>query len=226
MSGFFAVSRKAYRQVAPTVNPQGFKILLEFIGRNPDLRVTEVGYRFRTRVHGETKLSPSVIRSYLLAVFELRFGRQIKGQFFLYSLVGASGVVVNLATFGAVRAGGRRCRRSTSGSNGRSDGRLIAGIVASVLSNFLLNNYFTFWERRYRRRQLLVGVRRCSPSCPGLGVIIHVAVFQFLQANGWGTRVLGESLTRLVHDGVGYTVALVSNYFLNVNYIWRRRPTE
>ena len=56
-----------------------------------------------------------------------------------------------------------------------------------------------------------------------LGVIIHVAVFQFLQANGWGNDLLGVSLTRLLHDGIGYTIALISNYFLNVTYIWRRR---
>jgi len=36
--------------------------------------------------------------------------------------------------------------------------------------------------------------------------------------------VLGAGVTRLVHDGIGFVVALISNYFLNVNYIWRRRP--
>ncbi len=221
MSGFFAVSRDAYRRAAPAVNPQGFKILLEFIGRNPGLRVREVGYEFRNRVHGETKMSPSIIRSYLLAVFELRFGRQVKGQFFLYSLVGASGVVVNLVVFsmfellgtGSIDVGFARPLRWS----------LIAGIAASIVSNFTLNNYFTFWERRYRRNHLVQGFALFA-LVSGLGVIVHVAVFQFLQDNGWGNDVLGAGAARLVHDGIGFLVALVSNYFLNVNYIWRRRP--
>ena len=38
------------------------------------------------------------------------------------------------------------------------------------------------------------------------------------------TVVLSAVTARLVHDGIGFLVALVSNYFLNVNYIWRRRP--
>lgn len=221
MSGFFAISRDAYRRAAPSVNPQGFKILLEFIGRRHDLRIAEVGYEFRNRVRGETKMSPSIIRSYLLAVFELRFGRQVKGQFFLYALVGASGVIVNLSVFGllealdagAIDVGFARPLRWS----------LLAGIAASMVSNFLLNNYFTFWERRYRRRQLVAGFALFS-IVSVLGIIVHVAVFEFLQDNGWGEGVLGEDATRLVHDGVGFMVAMISNYFLNVNYIWRRRP--
>ena len=42
----------AYARAAPSINPRGFKILLEFIGRNRDLRVAEVGYEFRNRVAG------------------------------------------------------------------------------------------------------------------------------------------------------------------------------
>lgn len=221
MSGFFAISRDAYRRAAPTVNPQGFKILLEFIGRRNDLRIAEVGYEFRNRVRGETKMSPSIIRSYLLAVFELRFGRQVKGQFFLYALVGASGVVVNLTVFallelldaGSIDLGFARPLRWS----------LLGGIAASVVSNFLLNNYFTFWERRYRRNQLFAGFAQFA-AVSVLGVIVHVAVFQFLQENGWGEGLLGEDVTRLVHDGIGFVIAMVGNYFLNVNYIWRRRP--
>ncbi|MEZ5322593.1 MAG: glycosyltransferase family 2 protein [Microthrixaceae bacterium] len=220
MSGFFMVTRDAFVRAAPKVNPQGFKILLEFIGRDPALRVREVGYHFRRRVRGETKMSPSVIRSYLLAVFELRLGRQVKGQFVLYSLVGASGVVVNLAVFallerlgtGAVDVGFSRSVRWS----------LIGGIAASMVSNFALNNYFTFWEQRFHPNQLWWGF----PAFVGvslLGVVIHVAVYQFLQSNGWGRGVLGAEPTRLLDDGIGYLVALISNYFLNVNYLWRRR---
>ncbi|MEI2654568.1 MAG: hypothetical protein V9G12_20890 [Microthrixaceae bacterium] len=204
------------------MNAQGFKILLEFIGRNPGLRVAEVGYEFRNRVAGETKLSPSIIRSYLLAVFELRFGRQVKGQFFLYCLVGASGVMINLAVFslfelldaGSIDVGFARPLRWS----------LIAGIAA-------------VGRHELRAQQLLHVLGAAVPAPPpraglrvvrllvsGLGVIVHVAVFQFLQENGWGNDVFGEGPTRLIHDGVGFVVALVSNYFLNVNYIWRRRP--
>ncbi len=223
MSGFFAISRDGYRRTAPSVNPRGFKILLEFIGRRNDLRVDEVGYSFRNRVAGETKMSPSIIRSYLLAVFELRFGRQVKGQFFLYSLVGASGVVINLLVFGLLEW--LQVGEVTLGFSRPVRWSLLGGIAASVLWNFVLNNYFTFWERRYRGRSLIGGFALFGVVSV-LGVVIHVAVFQFLQSNGWGNDLLGTEATSIVHDGVAYVIALISNYFLNVNYIWRRRPAS
>jgi dolichol-phosphate mannosyltransferase len=221
MSGFFAVSRATYERYGTSVNPKGFKILLEFIGRRHEgLRVGEVGYTFRNRLHGETKLSPSVIRAYILAVIELRLGRQVKGQFVLYSLVGLSGVAVNLIVFqlfewinlGSIDIGLRNEVRWS----------LLAGIQASIIWNFLLNNYFTFWERRFHRRQLLWGLFLFE-LVSLVGVFIHVAVFQFLELNEWGSRVMGDTALRLFHDAIGFTVALVSNYFLNINFVFSRR---
>jgi dolichol-phosphate mannosyltransferase len=221
MSGFFAVSRGTYERYGSTINPQGFKILLEFVGRrHPGLRVREVGFTFRNRLHGETKLSPSVIRSYILAVVELRVGRQVKGQFVLYCLVGLSGVAVNLAVFevfehlslGAIDLGFKNPVRWS----------LLAGIQASIVWNFLLNNYFTFWERRFHRRQLPWGFVLFEVVSL-LGVFVHVAVFQFLELNHRGAGLLGATTLRLVHDAIGFTVALITNYFLNVNYVWSRR---
>lgn len=222
MSGFFAISRRTFTEMAPEINPQGFKILLEFVGRrSKTLRVSEVGYTFRNRAHGETKMSPSVIRSYLLAVFELRLGRKVTGQFALYALVGLSGLFVNLAVFSLVELARPGSIDLTLSRPVRWS--LIIGIQVSIIWNFLLNNYFTFWERRFRRRQLLWGLFLFQ-LVSTLGVVIHVSVFQFLETNGWAADAIGPIPARLLHDAIGFAVALVSNYFLNVNYTWRRRP--
>jgi dolichol-phosphate mannosyltransferase len=55
MSGFFAVRRSA---VDPgTLQPDGFKILLEILVRTPGLRRIEVGFEFRDRNAGQSKAS-------------------------------------------------------------------------------------------------------------------------------------------------------------------------
>ena len=221
MSGFFAVSRETFDRMAPVINPQGFKILLEFIGRRIEgLRVSEVGYTFRNRVHGETKMSPSVIRSYLLAVVELRLGRQVKGQFVLYALVGLSGAVVNFGVFGLFEA--FHIGDIDLGFSRAVRWSLLIGIAASIVWNFVLNNYFTFWERRFRPRQVPLAFATFT-LVSLFGVFLHVSVFQFLDANHWGVDVLGNEVAQLLHNAVGFIAALVSNYFLNVNYTWRRR---
>lgn len=158
MSGYFVISREAFEDAAPDVNPQGFKILLEFLGRRPELSVAEMGYTFRSRTAGETKLNSSVIRSYLLAVFDLRFGHMVKPQLLLYTLVGLAGVGVN---FGAIVVGEAVGLGSiTTGSEAIDPLAIpvVVGLLAQLVMTFTANNWFTFWENRYQGSRLLVGL--------------------------------------------------------------------
>jgi dolichol-phosphate mannosyltransferase len=223
MSGYFAVSREAYESTAPDINPRGFKILLEFIGRNRSLRVDEVGYEFATRAHGETKLNRSVIRSYLLGVAELRVGRQINPTFVLYALVGIVGLIVNSVVFTFAEAVG--FPEITTGLNEAIDPiatSFLFSVQVSIFVLFVLNNEFTFWEQRYRGWSMLPAFAVYEVmSLVGTG--IHVAVFTTLQNVGFLLGVLGEGPSRVVQNLIGAVVALVVNWFLNTTYLWRRR---
>src|SRR5262249_28215485 len=55
MSGYFMVRRSAIAR--KILNPLGYKILLEVLGRGDVRRVGEVGYVFRERVEGESKVT-------------------------------------------------------------------------------------------------------------------------------------------------------------------------
>jgi dolichol-phosphate mannosyltransferase len=108
MSGYFAVSRQRYEAVRAQVNPRGFKILLELLARGPQPRVAEVGYQFRTRAHGETKLTGWVALAYLAAVADLTVGRVAISRFLRFVLVAAVGLscrvtIGSLAALAAVR---------------------------------------------------------------------------------------------------------------------------
>lgn len=80
MSGFFAVSRSRYQDLAGALNPRGFKILLEFLARGPEPRVAEVGYVFGRREAGTTKLSGPVVGAYLLSLIELATARRLRAR--------------------------------------------------------------------------------------------------------------------------------------------------
>ena len=223
MSGFFMISEAAYARAAPSINPRGFKILLEFIGRNRDLRVAEVGYTFRTRTHGETKLNGSVIRSYLLGVAELRLGRQVDPVFLLYVLVGLVGLGVNSLVFTVAEAAG--VPTITTGLNDAIDpieGSFALSVIVSILVLFVLNNEFTFWEERYRGWKLApaFGVFFLMSL---IGTLVHVAVFKYLQSIGFLLSVLGADWSRVAQNLIGAVVALIVNWYLNSTYLWRRR---
>ena len=223
MSGYFAITRAGYEGTASQINARGFKILLEFVGRNRSLRVAEVPYEFRNRVHGETKLNRSVIRSYLLAVSELWLGRQIDPVFLLYVLVGIVGLVVNSVAFTLAEAAGFPLW--TTGLNKAIDPiytSFLFSVQLSILVLFVLNNEFTFWEDRYRGWKL-VPAFLAYEVVSIIGTLIHVAVFTFLQNSGFLLGVLGAGPARVVNNLTGAVLALIVNWFLNTTYVWKRR---
>ncbi|MBS0244906.1 MAG: polyprenol monophosphomannose synthase, partial [Proteobacteria bacterium] len=62
MSGFFAITRPAFDRAVRQLTGQGYKILLDLLTSSPQqLRIRELPYVFRTRVHGEIKLDALVV---------------------------------------------------------------------------------------------------------------------------------------------------------------------
>lgn len=225
MSGYFMLTREAYESTAEQINPLGFKILLEFIGRNRELRVENLGYTFANRMHGETKLKPSVIRSYLLAVAELRLGRQVDPVFFLYVLVGILGLLVNSVLFTFFEALG--FPQIDTGFNEALDpiySSFVASVGLTTVGLFVVNNEFTFWEQRYRGWRTL-GALALYSLMTLVGTLVHVAVFSWLQEAGFLFSFVGDDAARVVHNLMGATIALVVNWYLNTTFVWRRRLT-
>jgi len=107
MSGFFAV-RVAALDV-DRLRPYGYKILLELIVRNPNLRTAEVSFRFAPRHAGESKTSVREVLHFgrHLARLRMQIARErndaakqaprARARMVLFGLVGLSGIVVNSA---------------------------------------------------------------------------------------------------------------------------------
>ena len=100
MSGFFAVRRDA---VDTTMQPRGFKILLEILARAPRrLGIKEVPFTFGDRVAGESHAS---LREGMRFVRQLMVLR-LSNRAFAFAMVGLSGVIPNLAVLAILTAVG------------------------------------------------------------------------------------------------------------------------
>jgi dolichol-phosphate mannosyltransferase len=212
MSGFFAVSRAHYEKVEGRVNPRGFKILLEFLSRG-EPRTAEVGYVFRNREAGETKLSGSVVLAYLLALIELRFGLIVSAQFIRYALVGSAGLVVNLLTFLVM-----------IGLGAGEPLAVVAGVQASIVCNFFGHNRFSFRPTTYRGIRALHGLA-VYEFFSLYGLVVQATVFAVVRP--WVSDDLSNDL---VAGGVANTVALavasIANYLLHERFTWGRLGLE
>ena len=203
MSGFFAISRERYLEVAEEVNPRGFKILLEFIARGPKPRITEVGYGFRERVAGESNLTSSVVGAYLVALIDLFVGRVVSATFTAYALVGLLGVAVRFVILLVLTAAG-------------FGWATLVAFQVSVLTNYVFNNAFTFAPERRRGRRVWTGLIPYQLiAVHGLMVQAGVAAFAGYEPADLPTASVGIQI-------VGIALATTGNFYLNRNITWRR----
>ncbi len=92
MSGYFLARRSAIQ--TDSLRPNGFKILLEIVGRTPDLRIGSVPFVFGERFAEASKASISEGIRLMQVLCALRFGPSI-AKFGRFGLVGVTGLVVN-----------------------------------------------------------------------------------------------------------------------------------
>jgi dolichol-phosphate mannosyltransferase len=203
MSGFFALRRGLFEDLAPRLTGQGFKILLDLLLSAPrPLVVAEVPARFAARQAGESKLDVLVLFQFGGLLLDKLTGGVVPLRFLSFALVGMLGVLVHLAVLTA----GRRAGLDFAGS------QVLATLVA-MGANFWLNNSVTYRAIRLRGPRLWRGFVLFGVVC-GLGAVANVAIARALYA---------------VHDGwtpagiMGAAVGGVWNYAVSATLVWRTR---
>lgn len=201
MSGFFAIRRTVFEDLAGRLDPRGYKILMELLYHHGPERVAEVPYTFGLRQHGESKLGAGVAADYAWSLVELATHRVLRARFVKYCLVGVTGVGVQLGLLSLLLLVlPERTAQAVA-------------IAGAVVSNYLLNNAFTFRDRPHRgARERLRGLLAFA-TVAAVGGLINWAVGVALHERaGWHLHT--ASL-------VGIAVATVWNYVGNRGFTWR-----
>jgi dolichol-phosphate mannosyltransferase len=205
VSGFFMLRRELVDEVAPRLSGIGTKILIDILASaSRPLRVIELPYRFRARDRGESKLDAFTAIEYLLLLAEKVSHRYFSHRMLLFGIVGATGVLVNLAVLRILLIAGDV--RFTAAES-------VATVVAMV-SNFFLNNMLTYRDCRLVGRQAVRGLASFMALC-GLGALVNVAVARdvYHVTDMW-----------LVAGIAGAAIGALLNYALTSIFTWGRRP--
>src|SRR5438874_2992420 len=205
VSGFFMLRRELLDEVAPRLSGIGTKILIDILASAPrPLRVVELPYRFRARDRGQSKLDTFTALEYLLLLAEKVSHRYFSHRILLFGIVGATGVVVNLAVLRLLLM---------LGSVGFTAAESVATLVAMV-SNFFLNNMLTYRDCRLVGWQAVRGLASFMGLC-GLGALTNVAV----------ARDVYELTGMWLVAGIaGAAIGALLNYALTSIFTWGRRP--
>ncbi|WP_096608212.1 glycosyltransferase [Calothrix sp. NIES-2100] len=226
MSGYFMVRRNAI--AGAILNPVGYKILLEVIGRGEVDEIAEVGYVFCERKEGESKVTWKQYVDYLHHLLRLRLTtggwRRVSqatgqleqlsqnigfpiGRFLRFGLVGLSGVFVDMAVLYLLSD-------PTTLALPLTRSKIIAGEIA-IFNNFLWNDAWTFadvtmkqqeWHHRWKR------FWKFNLICLAgliLNVLILNLVFNFIIPN------------RYIANLIAIAVATIWNFWVNLKLSWR-----
>jgi len=163
----------------------------------------EVPY-IEERMREKDNLSLRKRFSYVEHVFSLALKQRELRRFIQFCFVGLTGVGVNFGTFWLL----------TRGAGLWDLAAVILGWATATLSNFILNDIWTFRDRRVRAAKAIL-LRAVKFFLVSLGAIgVYYAVYTPL------TRFLG------VYDLVAYAIAigigLVWNFSMSVLWTWRK----
>jgi dolichol-phosphate mannosyltransferase len=191
-SGYFLFKRHVIENVP--INVKEFKLLVEILAKGKYKKTVEVPYTFEIRAAGKSKLGSKQILSYVKQLLRLSEYRALK-----FIAVGVSGYFVNIGVLSLLV--------SLTGMLPLL--AVIFSIETSIISNFLLNNFWTFRGRKGSFSSKLIKYH-CSSSP---GAITNFVAFALL---------LTTSLNLIIANTIGILLGFVLNYILSEIFVWKR----
>ena len=215
MSGYFVVRRNAI--AGPKLNPTGYKILLEVIGRGQVKDIAEVGYVFQERQAGESKVTWRQYVDYLLHLGRLRSRGRIArlrrrlpiGRFIRFGVVGFSGVFVDMTMLYLLSD-------PSTLAWGLTRSKIIAGEVA-ILNNFLWNDAWTFADISKRQQGWGPRIKRFlkfNAICLS-GLTLNVLLLNFV------FNVVFGGQYRYLANLIAIALVTLWNFWINYKLNWR-----
>jgi dolichol-phosphate mannosyltransferase len=204
LSGFFMLKKDVI--TGAELKPVGFKILLEVLVKGSYKKVVEVPYIFEKRLQGKSTLGFKEHLNYLRHISRLARASGEVGQFLKFCVVGLTGVFVNMGLLWALT---------------KFIGLyyLISAIFAieiSILSNFTLNELWTFGKRQ-KKGGLAKRVASFNLAC-AIGAIFNYIILVAL------TEIF--HLHYLLSNLFGIACATLWNYFMSATWVWKHTAAK
>jgi len=200
MSGYFMFRKENVDLLK--LKPVGYKIALEVMLVGSFKNVVEVPYIFNERSAGRSKLRPQQQIEYLSHILSLMSRTGEFWRFLKFIGVGLCGTGVNLGVLSLV----------TTFTNWNEIVRVIPGIEVSVITNFLLNDFFTFADRRTGKVGSFFGRLVKYNVFAFIGAFINIGIYTLLTQHG---------VDIYLSDFIGIVIAFLWNYFFSMIWAWK-----
>jgi len=202
MSGYFVLTRAYLESVVYRLSNIGFKILVDLLASSTrPVRMAEVPYHFRSRLHGQSKLDISTGIEYFLLIADKLLGNIAPARFVGFVLVGSIGLILNLLVVSvAYRWFGLPFLKAQA-----------VAAFAAMVSNFFINNITTYRDLRLRRWRMLQGLVVFCIAC-AVGALANIGIAGFLVERGVAWYLAAS---------FGLMIGAVWNYGATYVFTWR-----
>ena len=204
LSGFFMIRREIVERLATSLAGEGYKLLMDILWTaGKTLKVTEISYRFRERLTGESKLDTLVTFDYLGLLFSKMLGGVLPVRFLMFGAVGASGVAVHLLVL----------QYAMTIVHLPFAWAQFAAVVVAMTWNFVINNRLTYRDARLKGWRWVTGLLMFYLAC-SIGSVGNVGVASWIysfHATAWVAGLAGA------------VMGAVFNYAISSALIWKRR---
>ncbi len=229
-TGYRAITKKTFKAVEKELHNErfaGYTFQIGFLHKavRKGFKVTEVPFHFKDRTRGKSKLGPEYIKNTLLYIFKVRIKEILQHRIFKFLVVGGIGTLVQLVSLQLFRT-----------ILPEFDWWLITSFIlatflsieVAIASNFLLNNLWTFADRKIKLAEFPLKFFHFNLTSAG-SIIIQLIVATI------GERLFGmvELLTVPVinykfdsgtlYVMIGIILGLFWNFFAYNAFIWKKK---
>ncbi len=218
--GYRAITKPVYEAVIGEMSSErftGYTFQIGFLHKavKKNFKITEVPFHFVDRTIGESKMGMDYIKNSLIFILKVRLKDIMSNRLFKFVMVGGMGSLIQFAALFVFL---------------KFAPYLIADFLAieiAILSNFIINNAWTFADRKITLAQFPVQFAKFNVASAG-SIVIQLIV-AFIAKSIFGTPDLfilpilhkGFNAT-YVYTGIGILLGMIWNFFAYNTFIWRK----
>ncbi len=229
-TGYRAIRKTVYEAVKDELTSErfsGYTFQIGFLHKavRKGFKIAEVSIHFVDRTHGESKLGAEYIKNTLLYILKVRLKELSEMRLFKFAVVGALGAFVQLTSLHFYRL---LVPVDQLGVLTKYQIAYLFSVETAVVWNFILNNFWTFSDRRLT--MLKIPIKFAQFNAASLGSIL----IQFVIATA-GERYIGlfpvivlpfaTFDTGFFYAVIGILVGMFWNFFAYSKIIWRKKYT-
>lgn len=228
-TGYRALTKEVYTAVHPQLHTERFfgytfQIGFLYTALKKGFKISEVPFQFIDRTDGESKLGPEYIKNTLMFILKVRLQELLGNRIIKFGLVGGFGAFVQLLSLQVFRY---VLPDFTIGPISQFLVATLLSIETAIISNFILNNAWTFADRKLQKAQIVSKFAQFNAASGGSLLIQLLIAFLGERLIGLFALFTVPVIAYTVDTGqlyavVGILIGMLWNFFAYSFFIWKK----